>query len=898
MPAPRVIGRLLATVLGSDPIARSVLGDLAEEFEDRARLDRGAAARWYWREALGILLRARSIVRRRHPAPRVGRNPATPPGDTLMQQFLHDLREAVRTLGKQPRFLVITSLTLALGIAAVTALFSVVNGVLLKALPYPHADRLVNVWSTAPGFGYDQFGLSPDLLLFYRKHNTVFEDMALVQGRRVNLTERGAPEVVDASVTTSSYFSTLGVSFALGRAYRADEDRDGAPFVTVLSHRLWMRRYGGDTSLVGRPVRIDGQPTVVVGIAPAWLDTTEGPELWLPARFNEADPPSGNFGWNAIGRLKPNVTTERAAADLAPLVTRLVNEVVRSENYRAFIRDGRYRPFVRPMIEDLIGTVRQPLWILLGTVIVVLLIACGNVANLCLIRADARQREMAVRVALGGSRGRLVRKLLTESLVIAGIGCVIGVLLAALAMPILVSLAPPTIPRLQQVRLDLFAVAVAVGAAMLSALFFGVAPALRYTRPDTLAALRHGGRSATEGPGRHRGRHLLVVVQTAAALVLLVGAGLLARSFSRLMNVELGFVPQDVLTFRVALPSTTYPKDEDVARVSRQLVAGLAAIPGVTTAGAASEAPMTAFPSGTAFEIRDRPVEGGRLPPIVYYQTVTLGFFKTLGVSLLQGRDFDTTDERADVRTVIVNQALAKQFWPGQDPLGKQVRPIGDSNNDRPWYTVVGLTATVRQGDLRDAARSQIYFPLTPREQGAPRVLTYLIRGPQVLAQADAVRRAVWAVNRDLPIATMRTMDQVIEASVVQFSFTMFTLGLSALVALVLGAIGLYGVLSYAVSLRTREIGVRLALGAPTSRVMRSVVANGVLIAGLGLIIGGLGAAALTRLLGGLLYEVQPFDLVTFTVMPLVLLAVALLASYLPARRAAAVSPLEAMRAD
>jgi predicted permease len=887
----------LSAVLGSSAVARSVLGDLAEEFADRADLDRAAARRWYRREALGILLRARSIARASHPVSRTGREPARPAGDSLMQQLVHDLREAARALVKQPRFLVITSLTLALGIAAVTALFSVVNGVLLKPLPYPHADRLVNVWSTAPGLGYDQFELSPDLFLFYRKHNTVFEDMALFQRRRANLTEGAAPEVVDSLVTTHSYFSTLGVSFALGRPYRADEDRDDAPYVAVLSHRLWMRRYGGDRTLVGRTVRLDGRPTLVVGITPAWLDQLEGPELWQPARFNEANPTSGNFGWTAFGRLKPHVQPDQATTHLTPLVTRALSEIIRSEDYRAFMRDGRYRPLVRPMLEDLIGSVREPLWILLGTVILVLLIACGNVANLCLIRADARQREMAVRVALGASRWRLVRKLLTEALVISAIGCSIGVLFAALALPALLSIAPPTIPRLGQVRLDLTTIAFAAGVAMVSALLFGVAPALRYTRPSTLAALRHGGRSATEGPGRHRGRHLLVVVQTAAALILLVGAGLLARSFGQLMSVDLGFVPRDVLTFRVALPPTAYPKDADLVRVGQQLVDRLAAIPGVTAAGAASEPPIAGSPSGTAFEFRDRPTESGRLPPIIWYQTVTPGFFRTLGIALLHGRDFDTTEQRDGVRSVIVNQALAKQYWPGQDAVGKQLRGVGESN-DRPWLTVVGVVATVRQGDLRDPGRAQIYLPLTPREENTPRALTYLIRGPQIVAQSDAARRAVWAIDRDLPIAAMRTMDDVVERSVVEFSFTMFTLALSALVALVLGAIGLYGVLSYAVSLRTREIGVRLALGAPTSRVMRSVVANGLLIAGLGLVVGSLGAAGLARLLGGLLYEVKPFDLATFTVMPALLLAVALLASYLPARRAAAVSPLEAMRSD
>jgi putative ABC transport system permease protein len=542
--------------------------------------------------------------------------------------------------------------------------------------------------------------------------------------------------------------------------------------------------------------------------------------------------------------------------------------------------------------------VREPLWILLGTVIVVLLVACGNVANLCLVRADGRQREMAVRVALGASRGSLTRKLLAESLVISAIGSVIGVALAAALLPALVSMAPPSIPRIDQIGLDTLVVAVAIGACILSALLFGVAPALRYTRPDVLAALRHGGRGATDGASRQRGRHLLVVAQTAATLVLLVGAGLLARSFARLTGAELGYKPHDVLTFRVALPPTTYAAPVALARFGQQLVDRLGQMPGVEAAGAASAPPLGGEASGTDFEFADRPFQVGRLPPLLWYQTVTPGFLKTLEIAIQRGRDFDQRELGPGVRSVIVNDALVRQYWPNQDPIGKRLRTPDDKPGERPWFTVVGVVATVRQNDLREPPTPQVYFPLGTGDDRTPRALTYVIRAPNVIAQADAVRRAVLALDRDLPVGAVQTLEEMVDRSVVQFSFTMFTLGIAALVALVLGAVGLYGVLSYAVSLRTREIGVRLALGAPTSRVMRSVVANGVLIAGLGLVLGSLGAAALTRFLSGLLYEVEPLDLATFTLMPMVLLVVALIAAYVPARRAAAISPLEAMRAE
>jgi predicted permease len=894
MRPPRLVAHLLALALGSHPVGRSVLGDLAEEHADRARVSRTAAAWWYCREAAGVLLRIRSIARRRRPVAGI----AAPVGDPLMQLLAHDLREATRTLRKEPRFLLITSLTLALGIAAATSIFSVVNGVLLRPLPYPNADRLVNLWSTAPGLDYPQFPLSPDLFLFFKKHNSVFEDMALFQNRNVNVTESGSPEVISASVATHSYFTTLGIAFSLGRGYGAQEDRPDGPSVAVISHRLWTRRYGADRALIGRAIRIDGTPTEVLGVAPRWLDQDGSPDVWLPARFDLANPPAGTFGWNATARLKPGVLPDQAVTHLLPLVKRAM-EQVQTEHYRAFLRDGGYRPLVHPILEDLVGSLREPLWILLGTVVVVLLVACGNVANLCLVRADGRQREMAVRVALGASRGGLARKLLAEALVISAIGSVIGVALASAALPALLSVAPPPIPRLEQIRLDGVVVSFALAASLLSALLFGVAPALRYTRPDMLAALRQGGRSATDGKSQHRGRHLLVVAQTAAALVLLVGAGLLARSFARLTGAELGFKPRDVLTFRVALPPTTYAQPAALARFGQQLVDRLGEIPSIESAGAATAVPLAAgVGSGTAFEFADRPVEAGRLPPIIWYQTVTPGFFQTIGVSLQRGRDFNSTELGDGVHSVIVNQALARQYWPDGDPIGKQLRVADDEEPNRPWLTVVGVVATVRQNDLREPLTPQIYFPLGPGADNTPRALTYVVRGPNVIAQAEAMRRAVWAIDRDLPVAAVQTLQEAVDQSVVQFSFTLFTLGIAAFVALVLGAVGLYGVLSYAVSLRTREIGVRLALGAQTSRVMRSVVANGILIAGLGLVLGSAGAAALTRFLSGMLYEVEPLDVATFTLMPVVLLAVAAIASYLPARRAAAISPLEAMRAE
>jgi putative ABC transport system permease protein len=815
-----------------------------------------------------------------------------------MGAMLADVGEAIRVLRKQPRFLIIASLTLALGVGAVTAIFSVVNGVLLKPLPYPQADRLVAIGSTAPGLGYDRFPLSPDLFLFYQQHNTVFEDSALLQRRRANLTQSGSPEVVDSMVTTGGYFSTLGVGFSHGRPYAAADDKPDAARVVVVSHRLWTRKYGSDPTLLQRTIPIDGEATQVIGIAPAWMDQARSPDLWMPARFNPSNPPTGNFSWNGVARLKPGVLPEQAVANLETLVGRALEEYIKSDDYRAFLKKGAYRPRVLPLKEDIVGDVRQPLWILLGTVGMVLLVACGNVANLCLIRAEGRQREIAVRLALGGTRGSVVRKLLVEAIVLSFAGSALGVAVAAFALPLLLRLAPATLPRLDQVRIEPIVLGFAAATAVISGLIFGLVPAIRYTRARVLSNLRHGGRGSTDHPDRHRGRNILVVAQTAVALILLVGSGLLARSFARLMNNELGFDTANVLTFRVGVPESKYPKPPDVLRFHQQLAERLSHIPTVESAGGVTELPMS-NPSGTAFNFNGKPTPPGELPPMVQYQTVTPGYFRTMRIAVTRGRDFDTSDLRDGTRTVIINQATADQYWPGEDPIGKQLRSSsGDAKSQQPWSTVVGVIPTIRQSGLREPLKSIIYYPLRDMGDGAPRGMSYVIRGPNASAQADAIRHVLLSLDSELPLASVRTMDDVVEGSVVEFSFTMLTLGIAASIALVLGAIGLYGVLSYAVSLRTREIGVRLALGAPTSRVMRSIVANGAAITGLGLIVGLLGAAALSRLLQGMLYETAPLDALTFVGMPVLLFVVALVASYLPARKAASVSPLEAMRTE
>ncbi|HET9373077.1 MAG TPA: ABC transporter permease, partial [Vicinamibacterales bacterium] len=468
---PAVIRSLIARLLGPTDVGRSIAGDLDEEFRERAIRDPRTARRWYRREALGVAVRSRRIARGRAAA-------MAPKGDPIMQVLWHDLRGAVRALVKQPRFTVVAAATLAVGIAAVTSIFSVVNGVLIKPLPYPHAERLVNVRSTAPGLGYPEFPQSPDLYLYFREHSDSFEDLAIYQARRANLTEMETPIVVDISAASPSFFSTLSATFAQGRPFTVEEDLPKATPVAVVSHRFWMRHRGGRAGFVGESIRIDGVSRQVVGIAPAWLDARDTPDVWIPTGFDPQNPTIGQFGWNVIGRLEPGISPETAEARLDALVKQAMGQSGTSSIYQAFINDGKYRPIVLDMKQDIVGDVRQPLWILLGTVGMVLLIACANVANLFLIRAEGRQREIAVRVALGGRRTTLVRQLLSEALVLSAVGTALGVLLSASALPAILALAPTSIPRLDQVRLDVNVVLFAIAAAAISAIVFGLVPAL------------------------------------------------------------------------------------------------------------------------------------------------------------------------------------------------------------------------------------------------------------------------------------------------------------------------------------------------------------------------------------------------------------------------------------
>jgi predicted permease len=783
-------------------------------------------------------------------------------------------------------------------VGATSAIFSVVDGVLIRPLPYPEPERLVI--STVLLGGEETYNHSEPEILDLMEERELFTAVAAYRTTQPLLGDGSEPERVRCLLATASLLEVLGIAPMLGRFYTAEEDQPGEEPVAVLSHGLWRRAFGGDPAIIGKIVLFENLPHTVVGVMPASFSfPTPGVEVLRPLRINRSDPVARNNHYlSVVARLTPGVSHERVEQRLQALGRQS------TEAHPGFYSQTlRFR--VAPLHEDLVGDVHGPLMLLMVAVALVLLIAAVNAASLFLARGQSRRAEIAVRTALGATRGALVRKLLAEALVLALAGGAAGLAIAGLALPALLRYAPPSIPRLDRVTLDGWVGLFTLAAVLVSAVLIGLMPALRYTRPQSLAALRHGGRGGTDEPARRRGRDALVVVQTAMALVLLVGSGLLLKSFAKLAATDLGFDPVNVMTFRTALPARDYPDAAAAVAFHERLLARLAEVPGAQAAGAASILPVANEAPGTAHEFEHQPVAPGQLPPMVHFKVAAPGYFDTMRIPVRRGRDFDSRDAAEDVRHVIVNQALADRYWPGEDPIGKRVRvAAGGTPTPPPWSTVVGVVGTERQDGLRRPPRPLMYYPLNGTTTSAApgfvdyRVLDFVVRGPDMPARASALRDAVWSLDRALPLAAMRSMQEIIDRSIVEFTFTMLTLGIAAAMALILGAIGLYGVLSYAVTLRTREIGVRVALGAPPSRVMRSVIANGAAIAAIGLVVGLAGAAALTRFLSGLLYETEPLDVPTFAAMSGALFVVALVASYLPARRAASVSPVTAMRAE
>jgi len=811
------------------------------------------------------------------------------------------LRQLLRRLSRAPLFVAVSILTLGLGVGANVAIFTVVNGVLLQPLPFPEADRLVGLWHTAPGLGFDEVNQCPALHFTYRDEGRAFEDVGVWNAQSATITGLEEPERVEALAVTEGTLELLRVPPALGRAFTAEEDSPAGARTVIVGHGYWQRQLGGDPDVLGRKLTIDGEPHDVIGVMPEgfrFLDFV--PAIIVPLRFDRAEIDGvSNFSYRGVARLAPDADLESANADVGRMIP-LAFERYPNDLQPSMMAEARFAPTVRPFMRDAVGDVGDVLWVLMGTVGMVLLIAAANVANLFLVRAEARHRELAVRSALGAGRGRILREFLSESAALSLAGAALGALLAHAAVRMLVAMEPEGLPRLAEIRTDAQVLFFTFGISVLVALVLAALPALHYMRTDLGEALKEGGRSASGG--RQRVRGALVVGQVALALVLLAGSGLMLRSFVALSRVEPGFRdPDQVLIFRTSIARALVPDEEHVAPMEQQILRNLEALPGVASVGLTSSVTMDGWDSNDPVEVEGFPVPEGQLPPIRRFKWVGPGYFSTMGNPVIAGRTITWDDVLQRRPVVVISAALARVYW--KDPseaLGRRVRTF---KND--WREVVGVVGDVRDDGLARDPTPVAFWPLSQADWWeepihTARNVAYVVRSDRVGTPGllDEVRRAVWAVNADLPISGVRTLRDLFDRSMARTSFAMAMLGIAAAMALALGAVGVYGVLSYTVSQRTREIGVRMALGARGRDVTHLVLRQGLLLTAIGVGFGLVASIALTRVMSSLLYGVTALDPSVLGGVVLALGGVGVLATVLPARRASEVEPLEALRCE
>ncbi|HEX9886153.1 MAG TPA: ABC transporter permease [Longimicrobiales bacterium] len=812
-----------------------------------------------------------------------------------MDAIVRDLRAAVRSLVRKPFFTALAGVTLAVGIGANTAIFSVVDGVLINPLPFPDSHLMVSYNFEAPGLGVSVPVIphSEGTYLHYLENATSIESLALFSDGSVNLVTDEEPRRLSARVVTEKYFDAIGLRPFLGRGFLEGEDRLGAEPVAVLGYGLWEESFGKDPSVVGRLVEMDGVQRRVVGVMGdfSFLDA----DLWIPMAIDDAEPELGSLSFIGVARLVEGVDVEAANTEMQGLLMRF-SEAHPEELGAEIIEQAGLAADVKPLKELFVQDVRPVLWVLLGTVGFVLLIACANVANLFLVRAESRQREQAVRTALGASRGDVMRQYLSEALALAVGAGVLGLGLAAVGVRGLLELAPADLPQALSIGIDGSVLAFTAVISLASGVLFGLFPVLGYGRRDLSNVLKEGGRASTTGRERHRARSSLVVSQVALALVLLVGSGLMLKSFVALRGVDPGFESEGVLTFRVGPPDAEYPEPTQVLDVYRRLADRLTEQPGVQSVGMIDGLPLSGAKSAGAMEPEERPYPEGELGPIVERRSVTPGYFETMRIPLAEGRPLEWSDQGDQHRGVVISEALAQAFWPGQSALGRMIRNQGAEFS----WEVVGVAADVRFDDVADEPLPMAYFPVVagpPERLTGPSFMDVAIRvGGDPLGAVAGAREALRAVDPRLPIINPRTVESIVNDSMASTSFTVLLLGIAAGIALLLGTVGIYGVISYIVSRRTQEIGVRMALGAPAATVLRAVVGQGMALTGIGVGLGLLGAWGVSRVLASLLYGVTATDPVIFAGTAALLTLVALLATWIPARRASRVDPVEALR--
>ena len=827
-------------------------------------------------------------------------------GLPFLETLLRDTRHALRRLGKTPAFTGAVLLTLALGIGANTAIFAVIDSVLIRPLVYPRSEGLVGVWHTAPGwqgFG-DRVSCTPSMSFTYRDENRSFEQFGVWSLAGARLTGVAEPEVPRALFVTYGVLDALDVKPLFGRWFSKEDDTPGSPETVMLTYGYWQRRFGGDPSILGRSLMIDARPHTVVGVMPVEFQFQRDPELILPQRFDRGTVSLGDFSYQGLARLRPGVTIDQANADLGRMLGIWSKAWPPPPGFDPKIfQNARLGPKIQPLKQEIIGDVGAMLWIVMGTLGLVLLIACANVANLQLVRAEARQQELAIRAALGAGWTRLAKEMLAESMTLGVLGGALGLGLAYAALQVLVANGPDTLPRLREIAIDPLVIVFALGLSVLSGALFGIIPVLKYAGPRLSIALRGVGRAFTQGRDRHRASNTLVVVQVALAMVLLVSSGLMIRTFQALRNVHPGFThPEEIQIVHVGVPADQPP--ERVMRMYSEILDRLAAIPGVTSVGLGNAAPLEAgFSPNNPLYAEDKTLESGQAPPTRRYRLVAPGFLQTMGTRVIAGRDLTWIDLYERRHVAMISQNLAQEWWgDARAALGKRVRESAIA----PWREIVGVVEDVYDNGVQAEPPTFAYLPalmdryLIFNREFVIGTGMFAIRSTRAGTEdlLMEARRAIWSVNGRQPVFLVTTLKDLYDRSMARTSFALVMLAIAGGMALLLGIVGIYAVISYVVSQRTREIGIRIALGAQNVGLTRVFLRQGVLLAGAGVAVGLATAAGLTRLMSSLLFGVTALDPLTYTIVSALLLIVATLASYFPARRAMEIDPIKALRGE
>jgi putative ABC transport system permease protein len=816
-------------------------------------------------------------------------------------RFKHVLRRLLHS----PMFTAITVITLAVGIGANSAIFTVIEGILLKPLPYPHSEELIAVSHAAPGVSFTDTGSAPFLNTTYRQEGRAFRGVGLWREDIGTVTGLAAPEEIACVDVTESILPILGVEPILGRRFSQKDDAPGSPRTAILTYGYWQSRFGGQASVIGRTIVLDGLPREVIGVMPAafrFLDAS--PALILPLRLDESKMLLGNFSYRSIARLKPGSTIEQARADVTRMIPIALQKFPPPPGYSLkMFEEARLGPNLRFLKQDLVGDIGKTLWVLMATIGMVLLIACANVANLLLVRADGRQHELAIRAALGASWGQIARALLLESVTLGLFGGALGLAFAFGGLRLLVAMAPAHLPRLADISIDPVVLLFTLAVSLLAGLLFGLVPVIKFAGTRVASTLRAGGRTLSESRERHRARSILVIVQVALALVLLVSSGLMIRTFQALKRVQPGFSrPGEVLTLRISIPETQVRDAVALVRMEQDILDRIGAIPGVSSAGLTSAVSMDGNGWRDPIYAEDHVYSEGRLPPLRRFKFISPGLLNTMGNRLIAGREFTWQDVYAKRPIAMVSENLAREMW--RNPaaaLGKRIRESTKST----WREVIGVVSDEREDGVDHEAPAIAIFPtlMDDFEGNRPfirRTLAYVVRSGRTGSQGflKDIQQAVWSVNPNLPLADVRTLQSIYEKSMARTSFTLVMLAIAGGMALLIGLVGIYGVISYSVSQRTREIGIRAALGARRVELTRMFVAHGLILAAIGVVFGLAAAAALSQLIKTLLFEVSPLDPITYAAVSAGLIVSAILASYIPAMRATTVDPVEALRAE